>query len=333
MRKTFSVVIPVYNAEKTIRRCVDSLLNQDNGYVEIILINDGSKDASAEICREYARKHDCIVYIEQENSGASAARNTGLDAATGEYITFVDSDDYVLDGYFSALEDLDEEFIVFSFQTRRDEGSQEYVFSKDLLMSQNNTEIVLRVLHDRIAGPWNKRFKRALIEKQHLRFKSDLVIGEDFIFGLEYMLSCSSSRIITDCLYCVDETGMESITRAAKYDFRQFAYIYDYAFTAAQKCEWNQHNKEQLMQCLDYLYCRTAFASTEHRIAANGTANLSVNELLTMFHDQYREGIWPINLIHAIMQICVKFKIVPAFVLLAQMHFIIKKTELGRTKK
>lgn len=91
----YSVVIPVYNAEKTLRRCVDSLLRQDCSEVELILVNDGSKDGSLEICREYARQYDCVRVIDKPNGGVSTARNAGLDAAQGIYVLFVDSDDYV----------------------------------------------------------------------------------------------------------------------------------------------------------------------------------------------------------------------------------------------
>ena len=95
MQIKYSVIIPVYNAEKTLKRCLDSLLGQKRQDVEIILINDGSSDRSGEIIDEYRRKYGSIVSLEQENSGVSAARNRGLNAATGTYILFVDSDDFI----------------------------------------------------------------------------------------------------------------------------------------------------------------------------------------------------------------------------------------------
>ena len=91
----FSVIIPVYKAEYTLRRCVDSLINQNRSDAEIILINDGSPDSSGEICKEYAELYNQVKYIEKENGGVSTARNAGLSVATGEYILFVDSDDWI----------------------------------------------------------------------------------------------------------------------------------------------------------------------------------------------------------------------------------------------
>ena len=90
-----SVIIPVYKTERYLHRCIDSLVNQDYKNIEIILIDDGSPDHCGNICDEYAKKDKRIKVIHQRNKGLSAARNAGLDFCTGEYLCFVDSDDYV----------------------------------------------------------------------------------------------------------------------------------------------------------------------------------------------------------------------------------------------
>ena len=91
----YSVIIPVYNSEKTIKRCIDSITLQNRSDVEIIVINDGSTDESESICKALQNEHENIIYIHQENGGVSSARNLGLSVATGEFVMFVDSDDYV----------------------------------------------------------------------------------------------------------------------------------------------------------------------------------------------------------------------------------------------
>ena len=101
MSNRFSVIIPVYNAGKTLQHCVDSLLLQKCEDVEIILVNDGSQDGSAAICRSYAARYSAVRYLEKSNGGVSSARNAGLDAAQGRYVLFVDSDDYVPGSLFS----------------------------------------------------------------------------------------------------------------------------------------------------------------------------------------------------------------------------------------
>lgn len=320
----YSVIIPVYNAEKTICRCLDSLLKQNDNMAEIIIVNDGSTDRSSEICRTYARNNACIIYIEQENAGVSAARNAGLDVATGKYITFVDSDDYVMDSYFLALNQSDDaDFVVFSFQTIKNNGIHKNKFSKELLETNTNFGLVNKVISNRIAGPCNKRFKRSIIEVNQIRFKQELTIGEDFIFGLEYMLNCHTSRIKTDILYCVDETGMQSITRAAKYDYTQFLLIYKYAFKIVSESTWPELEKTALMQQVDFLYCRTAFACTEHMIRAKGNANINVNELIRLFADNCRFNIKTINAVHTFMRICIRYRFVLLFRLIAYLHILV----------
>ena len=95
-----SIIIPIYNVEKYLTVCIDSLKNQGGLRMEIILVNDGSTDLSGEIADEYAKKEERIKVIHQENGGASAARNVGLDIATEEYIAFLDSDDWIKDESF-----------------------------------------------------------------------------------------------------------------------------------------------------------------------------------------------------------------------------------------
>lgn len=98
-----SVIVPVYNVEQYLRQCLDSILNQTYPEIEVLLINDGSTDASDEICREYAERDNRIRYFVKENGGLSDARNYALDRAEGEYVTFVDSDDFLME---QALEKL-----------------------------------------------------------------------------------------------------------------------------------------------------------------------------------------------------------------------------------
>ena len=95
MKELISIIVPVYNAEKTLTRCVEALLGQTYSNIEILLIDDGSKDRSLDICREFARKDPRLKVIYKKNGGVSSARNAGLDTATGTYVMFCDSDDWV----------------------------------------------------------------------------------------------------------------------------------------------------------------------------------------------------------------------------------------------
>ncbi len=106
MNKLISIIIPVYNVEKYLEKCILSVINQTYKNIEIILVNDGSPDNSIEICKKYARIDSRIIYIEKENGGLSSARNVGIDVAKGEYIGFVDSDDYISSDMYEKLYDI-----------------------------------------------------------------------------------------------------------------------------------------------------------------------------------------------------------------------------------
>ena len=98
-----SIIIPVYNVEKYLRKCLDSIINQTYKKLEIILIDDGSTDNSGKICEEYAKKDDRIIVIHKENAGVSSARNRGIELANGKYIGFIDSDDWIEENMYETL--------------------------------------------------------------------------------------------------------------------------------------------------------------------------------------------------------------------------------------
>ena len=103
MDDKITVIVPVYNVESYLRKCLDSIIAQTYKNIEIVVVNDGSTDASGEICKEFSEMDHRIIYIEQENAGISAARNTGLNNMSGNYVTFVDSDDWIESNYVETL--------------------------------------------------------------------------------------------------------------------------------------------------------------------------------------------------------------------------------------
>lgn len=120
MKKLVSIIVPVFNVEKYLRQCLDSILGQTFNQFEVIIVNDGSTDNSGAICQEYEARDNRIVYLEKENEGVSEARNLGLDFATSEYIIFIDSDDWIEPTYVEVLYEKIEEYqadIVFENYT------------------------------------------------------------------------------------------------------------------------------------------------------------------------------------------------------------------------
>lgn len=160
-----SVIVPVYNVEKYLRKCVDSILAQTYTNLEIILVDDGSPDNCGKICDEYAAKDSRIKVIHQENGGLSAARNAGLDVATGDYIGFVDSDDYIApDMYeklYQAIEIYNSDIALCGFKKFELESRTE-VYEKKLLYRD---EFLKELLLENIKSyAWNKLYKKSLFD-------------------------------------------------------------------------------------------------------------------------------------------------------------------------
>ena len=222
MQIKYSVIIPVYNAERTLKRCLDSLLSQQRMDVEIILINDGSSDRSAEIIGDFKTRFRNIKALTQENSGVSSARNSGLDAARGTYITFVDSDDYVSKDYFQAMDEAgareDSDLIVFA-KDIAGQSTDERDLYKKMCAAESLQEKRKILLSSRIIfQPPYKRFRREIIEKEHLRFIKGMYVGEDFNFCFAYMLECRSIRIEYRKIYFIDVSENDSLSRKYRSD-------------------------------------------------------------------------------------------------------------------
>lgn len=261
----YSVIIPVYNAEKTIERCLDSLTKQKRNDVELIVINDGSKDSSDRIIRKYAQNNSNIIYIQQENAGVSAARNKGLDAANGKYITFVDSDDYVSDEYFSCLENYDikknAELLLFSQNTiggKAEESTQ--LFDRLAKIDSSAERLKLLISSRRIMPPWDKRFCREIIEENQLRFAENISIGEDFDFCLSYAMCCDKIDIINNQIYCVDITDMSSLSRKYRPALgRQLLEVFSMAEETIKYNKCYEADTEDMLRIVDYLFAKNVF--------------------------------------------------------------------------
>lgn len=200
--KKVSIIVPVYNAEDYLPNCIKSLINQTYENIEIILINDGSKDSSLEICEHYSAKDDRIVLFSIENSGVSTARNLGIDNATGDFITFVDSDDWIelntVEFTINKAIETDVDIIVWSYYKNyvNEEralslvpgGDQTFTSDKDILYFKSIYQFYgQKTLGDTVSAgtTWCKLYKSELIKKNNIKFKKELTRSQDVIFCLE----------------------------------------------------------------------------------------------------------------------------------------------------
>ena len=256
----YSVIIPVYNAEKTIERCLKSLTDQNRQDVEIIVVNDGSNDDTASVIKRYADKNSSIIYVSQENSGVSVARNKGIDYASGIYITFVDSDDYVTEDYFRELDNMENDVDLCYFQRNIIGGKQiqeTELFSK-INASKEWIEKMELLLSSRIImHPVNKRFKRQIIEEKQLRFIKNLHISEDFNFCLAYSMYSNHIKVYNSKIYCVDITNENSLSRKVRPTLTDdIVRGFHYAATTIRISEREEYERNQLLKILDYLYVK-----------------------------------------------------------------------------
>ena len=177
-----SVIIPVYNAEKFICRCVESVQAQTYMRWQMILVDDGSKDNSYKLCREFAELDDRIQVIHQENAGAGAARNAGLDKAIGQYVVFVDADDYIDKDYFKILSAHDEDIVFIDVEAVNEDGR---VIRKEYLSKYKNVDkddFMRAQMTGKINwGGVRKVVKREIIELNNIRY-SNHKVGEEALF-------------------------------------------------------------------------------------------------------------------------------------------------------
>lgn len=195
MDNLVSIIIPVYNASSTLQRCVESIINNDYKNIEIILIDDCSKDSSLEVCKLLSDKYDNVLYYHNDiNKGVSFTRNVGLKNCKGKYVLFIDSDDYVENDYISSLLNMKikyhDSFILCGYLNEDMKYNQRI---DDILYSTNDIDNIsieyLEELHNKtlLQQLWNKIFIKDIIIDNNILFDESINVGEDFKFVLEYL--------------------------------------------------------------------------------------------------------------------------------------------------
>ena len=216
--KRISVIIPVYNAAGTLARCMDSVLTQTCPAHEIIAVNDGSSDASGAMLKDYADKHPHIRVITQTNKGVSAARNAGIEAATGDWLMFVDADDYLETKALETLaQDLSGEMAVAGLTIHTNGKSyNQNLFQKDLQPAASGVMPIREALTDlsyyTFCGPVCKLFRTDIVKHNNILFPTDLRFGEDTIFVYTYLNYVKQLSLHIVHLYHCDKGNDASLT-------------------------------------------------------------------------------------------------------------------------
>ena len=242
-----TIIVPIYNAEKTLHRCIDSVLCQEYSDFELLLVNDGSSDSSGDICREYAQKDSRIQLIDKPNTGVSASRNLAISMARGTYLQFLDSDDWITPNATRLLVEAAQKYhcdMVISdfYRVAKERVSPKGDIDEDCVLTleefaahmiENPADFYYGVL-------WNKLYRRDIIEKYNLRMNTEISWCEDFMFNLEYMRHCNVFYALKVPIYYYVKTKGSlvsqggNISKAIKMKLMVFDYynnFYKHIFT------------------------------------------------------------------------------------------------------
>ncbi len=241
MKPTVSIIVPVYNAKKSLPRCIDSILDQEYTDFELLLVDDGSKDGSGEICDTYAAKDARVRVIHKENTGVSDTRNLALDQAQGTYLQFLDSDDWITPNatrlLIESAEQNDCDMVISDFYrvvgervSHKGTIEEEGVLTREAfadLMMESPADFYYGVL-------WNKLYRREIVEKYKLRMDPKISWCEDFMFNLEYIRHCEKVFVLQVPIYYYVKTkgslatqGM-NISKTIKTKLMVFEYYNDF---------------------------------------------------------------------------------------------------------
>lgn len=196
-----SIIIPAYNCESTIAKCLDSIICKQDGY-EIIVINDGSTDKTSNILEDYSKKYEELSVYNIPNSGVSEARNLGITKAKGEYISFIDSDDYVAKNYVkSILSFISSDKDLYFFKGIICDEEDKVVGYSYVDQSSCTEELRNNIILGKSNVPWDKVFKKSIVEINFIRFRKDISLGEDWIFTMDYIDCINDFEILDNPLY------------------------------------------------------------------------------------------------------------------------------------
>ncbi|SCH19957.1 glycosyltransferase family 2 protein [Romboutsia sp. 1001713B170207_170306_H8] len=233
MSKTkVSIIVPIYNAERDLKCCIDSILSQTFEDIEVILVNDGSTDKSREICDEYAIKDKRIILIHKKNQGVSSARNLGIKESTGDYIMFCDSDDWIesdcIEKLYSKIKDSNADIIysgVYREEYTNGKKIQDKVsgVSEEIFIKKEDFDKYLDYIIESIKSPFlspcAKLYNASIIRNNNLKFDIDMVCFEDFCFNLKFLQNTKSMYLSKDIKYHYrGERGKGGIQKRNKND-------------------------------------------------------------------------------------------------------------------
>ena len=274
-----SVIVPVYNVEEYLHRCVDSILFQSYTDFELLLVDDGSPDNCGQICDEYAARDFRVRVFHKPNGGVSSARNLGLDNARGEWIAFVDSDDYIDVDYlaelvaYTKLENVD---FVVTLNT-----ISNYTKDSHVMLQHDDLELFSKYKFQDSGQPWGKLYSNKILEKMGLRFNPNIHLMEDLMFALLYLYEIRRVALIVSDKYIYEAGRPDSLTKRlntyeseleAKKELDRIVQQY----VSLDKCYQDEMANHQVHLTERVIYLIMKFPKRKERLKQIKTLDLSV---------------------------------------------------------
>ncbi len=284
MKGKVSIIVPIYNAELFLAACIESITSQRYKNIEIILVDDGSVDGSANVCQRYAQKDCRIIYIRQENAGVSSARNKGLETATGDYVLFVDSDDRLkcetVEYLVRENVEKDHDLVISSYYSvYKDHIESVDVDEAELYDTDKIAQYFAQhFLEGSTSSVWAKLYKRNLIQDC---FRTDISMGEDLLFNLHYLQRAKSVRVINEKLYLYNQANPNSLVN----NFKFFYYEQNF-YVCSEWIKWLRGN-DVLDPTINnvYYHISSLFNTLIFAVAQNKNVTDKVT-LLDKYYDQ-----------------------------------------------
>ena len=294
-----SVIVPIYNAEKHLDKCLRSLLQQEHTNMEVILVNDGSKDDSLSICRRYASEDARIQVIDKQNEGVAIARNTGIEAATGDYIAFIDPDDWIETAMYRRLLESAKRYDApiclcnFYRDTKRRSQPKRFDFEEEILVGDEIIEKLVNGMigmsdllpkYDYVMGSvWRGIYKRAFIEQHDLRFVPKLTIMEDLVFIVQALLKCDKVAIDHGIWYHYVQHASSTLHSYNEKMWSDQLVVYELLEESIREANL----EEQMRNRLDYRYLGMIFSAIKNEtfVRSEGDFKETLVRMMDIFKD------------------------------------------------
>ena len=284
--KKISIIVPVYKVELYLEKCVNSIINQTYKNLEIILVDDGSPDNCGAMCEELAKVDNRIKVIHKENGGHSSARNVGLDIATGEYVAFIDSDDWIEPDFVEVLEKLlTENDADFSVCGMHNEYTEESTLVRNHKISASvveKSDIFVQIIDNHLfyGYAWNKLFKKDVID--NVRFDESLLFCEDIDYSVRVADKCQKVAFTSEKLYHYRHHSL-SMTGEIKYNPRKLYILRAFK----NMMPYYAKNCPSKVSTLNKNYLKVAISLKGNMILNKVSDNEVINELNSIITEYY----------------------------------------------